>query len=268
MNYQRYTTKAKFISTNRIRTTILDAFDEAHVNEILESRGFEVPALTIEKVDHEMPSSSQIDYAKSLEVNIPFGATKIDVSALISMRLEMDSVPNPGLYAFADNRKIFMSKFIGKKALYDKVYFSLSGRDKMAFFIYCIYRSLSEDRRANLDEHPYRNEIYRIADEMCDQVKLFKSASKYEGRELRYFGIAEINGSEVHGGSINTYAYKYVSSRLSELYGIEKTKKFVVSDKRNMQSYLKSHTEKPNKAGGCASLAVAFALLIAFCLIF
>lgn len=204
----RYEIKALYTPTNRIRTTTIEAQNrEDAIARLKMDMNFSEPFVIEEFFDE--PTSRQLDYAKDLKIKIPKHASIRDVAALIDRAINHDSDPNPGLIEFAKNRRILFSQYIGKKALYNRVFYELSERDKIAFFAFCVYRHVSDDRHANLDTHPKRQLFYDFAAEKEKDERFTKSMSKYSGEDIRFFGTIKFpDGGEVYGGSISTIAYK------------------------------------------------------------
>ena len=217
----RYRIKGKHIDTKRKRTITVIAKSEELAQKNAESQGLLEP-LEIEAIPFEPATDNQINYAKSLGIFIPDDATKEDLSCLLDCKLEHDNKPNQDLIEYAYNRNIFFSKYIGKRRLYNIVFNSLDDLDKTAFFIFSAYRWLSDDRRGNLDTHPYISDFYQFASKWCNDKKFLKSLNTYNGEDLRFFGtISSIkNGYEntYTAGSNRTFAYTTVSTFLHEKF--------------------------------------------------
>lgn len=114
------------------------------------------------------------------------------------------------------------SKCIGKKALYNLVFNELSDYEKISFFIFCVYRWLSDDRDSNLDTHKYRNKINDIANKLLSDERFIKSLNHYTGQEIRFFGEIRNQYGEVYsGGSTNTIAYKTISEILCKEFNLK-----------------------------------------------
>ncbi|MCI5056127.1 MAG: hypothetical protein MRY83_08465, partial [Flavobacteriales bacterium] len=192
---------------------------------LLKAKGYLEPFEIVE-IEHDKPSSEQLKYAESLNIKIPPNATKVDVSCLISRVIDNDNKePNRELIDFAEENGLFFSRYIGKKALYNLIYHNLSEIDKIAFFVFSVYRYLSGDRMSNLRKHPNKNRFYEIAHLIQDKDQIKKSILRYEGQDLRFFGVITLsNGNEIYGGSIGTYGYKFVADIISEEFKTKKTK--------------------------------------------
>lgn len=205
MNCHLYKCRALYINTKRMRTIKdIQAFDEDGVIEQLKRLRYTEP-FEIERVPFPEPSDDQ----KKWLGNISYADVCMqDASAILSKRHDRDSVPNPDLLEYATECKICLSYYIGKKALYDKIFWALEGRDKIAFFVFCVYRYTTDDRRANLNKSPHRELFYTFADDNLSNDSFIKSMNRYSGRELRFFGTLTINSRRITGGSTQTIAYK------------------------------------------------------------
>jgi len=208
LNYRVYKIKGKHNETKRVRTLKIEAFDEEDaINEAL-NLGLE-SIDSVEIVPFDPPTERQLEYAKSLSIKIPEKACKTDVSALINRAVNKDGEPNEGLIEFATNKRIFFSKYIGKTALYNLVFYELPDLDRVAFFVFSIYRYISDDRHANLDTHPYHEKFYEFAESVVKDERFMKSMKKYSGADLKFFGELTTSDGWTHtGGSVNTIAFK------------------------------------------------------------
>lgn len=190
---------------------------------------------TITQASFEPPTERQVDYATDLGIQIPKGACKEDLSALLDKRLQHDSDPNPGLVEFATNRGMMFSNCIGKKALYNLIFFNLPPTDKIAFFCFSVYRYLHGDRHANFDTSSYRKLFYSFAYEHENDKKFLAKLYEYPGESLRFFGIMRVktdNGLiETIGGSTQTYAFKTTKAFLEKHFKLSKINSITI-DKR------------------------------------
>lgn len=207
MNYTRYKIKGKHFETKRIRSLNINAFDEDDAIELAKNSGLETIE-SIEVVPFEPPTERQIEYATDLGISIPEDACKWDVSTLIDRVVEKDGEPREELVEFATNHRLFFSKYIGKNALYNLIFRELPDIDRVAFFIFCVYRHISDDRHANLDTHPFRDRFYEFAKEHVKDERFMKSMNRYQGVDLKFFGELTVNGWVHSGGSVNTIAFK------------------------------------------------------------
>lgn len=214
MNFQIYRCKATFAKTNRKRTTEIEAFNETEVKECLKQAGFIEP-FEIERI----PFPEVTDKQKAALGNIYFGdVCQFDASALLSKQYEKDSNPNPELVAYATECGIKFSYYIGKKALYDLIFENVELKEKIAFFVFCIYRYTTDDRQGNLHNSLYRDYFYKFAEENVQNENFIKSMNKYSGQNLRFFGKLTVNNVQFNGGSTNTNAYKTVIEYLKQKF--------------------------------------------------
>jgi len=256
---KQFRIKALHVITNRKRTIILRANNIEDLTGALLNQGFREP-YDIEELKPEPATERQLNYAKILNINIPFEVSKSDLSALIDKSVENDGEPNPDLLEYATGMGFSFSKYIGNKRLYNLIYENLTSTDKLAFFIFCVYRYLSDDRAGNLSTHLFKEKIYDYAALIKLNPKIVKSAFNYRGDELRFFGTLKFSdGYETIGGSINTMAYKEVSKFVSETFGTPKTKTLKVDSKSNY----KPNTHSGESKSGCMTKAAMFILIFA-----
>jgi hypothetical protein len=219
---KKFKIKALYNGTNRIRTITLIARDEFGIVQQLKSGDYIEPYEIEEILDP--PTSDDLLYARGIGVDIPTGASKEDYYALIFKKTTKDSDPNPDLIEYGVNKGIYFSKYRGKRDLYNIIFHALSIEDRIAFFAFSLYRWLSEDRQANLDQHKDRSIFYEFAELQLSNDKFLKSLDNYSGSSLRYFGIIIVDGWEHHGGSVDTIAYKTCAEFLNVRFAIQKTK--------------------------------------------
>lgn len=242
MNYLQFKITGTNRQTNRRKSLRIDAFSQ---DEAVEAASKKLsPPLDVERVPFDSPTNAQLDYAKDLGILVTAGMTKNDLTALISRSVDGDrSDPNPGLIDFATGRGFHFSQYIGKKALYILVFSSLDTVDKAAFFLFSVYRWLSEDREANLDKSPYCQKFYATAEALTNEERFVKSLNGYSGEELRFFGEHELVKGDalisLFGGSENTIAYKTASNWISCEFNTSKTRKkeFYAGQKADVKAF-------------------------------
>lgn len=216
LNYQIYKISGINEATNRKKSIKIDGLSEDDAIESVLKQGLKEIS-NIEIIPFDVPTERQLDYAKSLGLIIPNASTKEDVSALISKRVDRDSTPNPGLLEFATNKRIFLSNYIGKTALYEQVFSRLVDKDKIAFFAFSIYRYISDDRHANLDTHSGKALFYEFADSVISDESFMKSMNRYNGSDLKFFGEFTTSDGWTHtGGSVDSLAFKQARGFLIE----------------------------------------------------
>ena len=262
MDLVKYKVKAIHRDTGRQRTLEISAISNEACRKEAINNGLLEP-IEIIAIPSDSPTEKQLLYAKDLKIKIPVDATKADLSALIDRKVNADSSdPRPELIEYANGREMIFSKYIGKKALYNLIFNSLSGLDKIAFFLFCIYRSISDDRYHNLDKHQYRNAFYELAEGLSSDDSFGKSMKRYAGTDIMFFGkIISDDGSEYSGGSQNTYAYKTGTKLLCERFNLKNKSVFHVAN-NNKPLY------PQKKQAGCLVTTIFIMIIIALVLVF
>lgn len=204
---KKFWVRGKWSDTNRVRKELLIAWDKDEAIDIAKKKGmidgFEVTE------DWASPTERQLDYAKSLGIKVQDDMSVEDVSALISRKVDSDNQdPQPGLIEFAREHRLVFSDYIGKKALYSLVFRELGDMDRVAFFAFSIYRFISDDRAANLNQHTYNKLLYEFASKYVNDKKFMSSMNRYDGENIRFFGKLRVENSEYTGGSTRTQAFR------------------------------------------------------------
>lgn len=224
-----YQVHAKNKTTNHFRTVQISAESRERCEALAAGQDL-IPPYEIEEVPPRAPSERQLDYARELKIAFPEDVTFDEISDLLDRRLKGDrQAPKVGLAEFALSHGIHFSRFIGKNSLYDLVFSNLQGRDKIAFFAFCVYRWLSDDRISNLDTHEHRDLFYSFADENLSNESFVKSVNHYAGSSIKFFGEIRSGGSSFDGGSTNTIAYKTASEYLCKSLGLQERKSKVLT---------------------------------------
>lgn len=253
---RRYIISGIYQSTKRRRTIELPAISEEEARLYAINQGLIEPLEIFEKPP-DPPSVAQIEYASSLGAKVPLNASKQDLSAIIQKKLDSDSDPKQELIDYANHHKIIFSEYIGKRALYNLIFENLSTVDKAAFFVFSVYRWLTDDRRANLEIHPQRQIFFDFALQVIDNEKVMSSINRYSGKSTRFFGkIIQSNGEEIFGGSVSTIAYKAACDYLEAVLKIETNKKTHRFKNSNALSNDTNNTLRKNK--GCLGLFLIF----------
>lgn len=213
LNYRQYECKALFIETNRIRTKKIEAFSEEDAINELKSKGYTDP-ITLTPIPFDPPTDKQIEVCRDYGTVVPNKACKRDVSYIIDKDMDHDSNPNPELLSYATEMRIFLSYYIGKKALYNAIFNQLAIKDKIAFFAFCIYRFNSSDRTGNLNQSKYKADFYKFSESHLQDKSFIQSMNRYKGEQLRFFGKIQVGDSTYEGGSKSTSSYKEVMNFL------------------------------------------------------
>lgn len=178
--------------------------------------------------NHEPATERQLEFAKDLGIDLQPGATKEEVSALISeklgqKRLKSDNPADDRHLVFAHRYGIEVIPPIGKKELFDRIFTAIKkpGRemDMASWFVYRVYREIIQRNRNNADfiNGPDDPTVQQIALKIAQDTAILKSMRRYEGREIIWFGEWTDQNRRVHyGGSNQTTAYKRVAALLLE----------------------------------------------------
>lgn len=218
LNLNIYLAKAKYSSTNRVRKVKVYATSKEDAAHQLMQLGY-LPPFALTRAPDKQPTERQIELCKEANIEIPANACCEDVSALLTSYYEYDEKPpSDGLKEFATNHKIIFSSYSGKKRLYDKVFSGLDIENKIAFFIFSVYRYLSDDRESNLDVHPHREIFYDFAREKAGSKRYINSLIKYRGRDLRFFGTL----------TFDDYPYKSHYGRRTDLMAYRDAKQYLI----------------------------------------
>lgn len=151
----------------------------------------------------DAPTERQIAYLQSYGVEVPNGACKMDISAMLT-RLENgsheneelidshtikcyivpESSPSIALARFASKMGFSFSRYIGAGACLNMLVHGLDSRDKAAFYAYAVYLSIQGGEFENMLDHPHIAEFYEFADAALQDESLMKSI---QGRDAHDF---------------------------------------------------------------------------------
>jgi len=167
------------------------------------------------------PTERQLAFATDLGIEIPSGATKDDLSDLISVNQSGDNSSDAPLREFARRQGVECTEHIGQSALFARIWhrFSAAGReeDLAAWFVFQVLRS-KRGGRVPGDVGDFSHKFIReIAQGLIQDEQCAKSVRRYEGDRLLHFGsYKDADGSEEIGASTGTYAYKFALNGLQE----------------------------------------------------
>jgi hypothetical protein len=215
----KYKISGKSRDSDRKRVITHQGINEISARAHAEGEGIDV--VEIIQLPEETPTERQIEYAVSLGINIPNGATKSELSDLISMAVDKDKPSDARHLQFAKFYGVDFTRYIGKKLLFDRIQEELikpgNELNMISWFAFWVYRELVSGKiNPELDDP--RNAIFiSIAQELVSDEKIIKSVKRYNGRDLIWFGEwTSPSGYLMSGGSIQTMAYKTVSKILRD----------------------------------------------------
>lgn len=214
--------------------------------------------------EDEIPTERQLNYARDLGIIIESGATRMEVSDMISAKVDKDKIATDRHLGFANYYNIECTKHIGKKALFNKIHADLVARgekkDIISWFTYRVYRNIVHGGNDGPIDHPRHRVIQEIAASLVNHDTIIKSIQKYDGEKLIWFGSYTSPGGNIYyGGSNRTTAYKLASSALHQRLDLEKYSK---TDKKppkfgNIQNNYNKKSDIPNQALGCGVMIIA-----------
>lgn len=249
-----YEIRGKGIKSGRSRKRIYYANGEAEAKFMAEKDGTVVEDLT--KLPPPGPTCWQIECARELGIKPPENITSEEMTDLLNISRNKDKPATERHKDFARSYGITFSNYIGKKALFDRIYEELRkpGREKdmLSWFTFRVYRELMHSSVLREINQPDDQIIIEVVNELINQQSVIDSARRYSGRDLIWFGVfTGDNGFTYSGGSNRTIAYRKVASLLRERLGI--------SIKQST-----AHRGKAKGSGCLSAIAVAIVLPILF----
>lgn len=163
--------------TNRKNKRQLKAKGEAAAIKKAEESGLIAPfeITCLEVFDAPAPTERQLEYAKDLDIRIPNGACKWDVSALIARCEEADPNPAPKEYLdYLAARNWDGSSLIGQKAAFRTLFWVGDLRDRLAMYAYYIYQEEHNLPVVNLDTDCRKDCYFSFADYAVQNPKIIE----------------------------------------------------------------------------------------------
>ncbi len=205
-------------------------------------------------IPEDPPSVRQITFARDLGIILPEGASKVEVTDLISLKVDNDKPSSELHQSFAKKFGVNFTQYIGKKALFDKIHCSLSasGKEKelVSWFTFRVYRELVKSQNDVSIDSPDHPVIQNISSELYIDSSILKSIRRYEGRELIWFG--EYKGYK--GGSNQTIAYKRVASMLRDKVALNEYGYHKNSRSSTIRHSPRTSVLSKQKSSGCLSI--------------
>lgn len=194
VNWAHYEVKGKNATTNRQNTRRYVAKSESTLASIAAADGLLEP-YEIRVMPNDAPTDKQVKYLHSWNVEVPAGAVKEDVSAILTRLEDSYSVvteervsprevverirpldgPSEEFAQYADAMGILFSKYIGKDALFGSTVYDLDGREKAAFFAYCVLCAHDQKPIGDLRASKYAEQIYMFADMAASDDSVMRS---------------------------------------------------------------------------------------------
>ena len=194
LNWAIYKVVGKNQATGRRKTMQIEAKTEAAAIQIAEANGIIAPH-EITAIPHELPTENQIQYLRSFKSTVPEGATKVDVSTILSRladshdfvsEKEISSnerlicirpLPSPSeeFAKFADDVGVKFSRYIGQDALFGSTINHLDGTDRLEFYAYCILCYQKNSEVGDMRKSAYYDQIKTFAKETISNDAVVRS---------------------------------------------------------------------------------------------
>lgn len=228
LNYQTYSFSAKFIQTNRMRTNkIIDLFDDCDIETEIRKLGYTDP-INYEVIAPEAASEAQLEYLNDLidETSCDLRIPKeklcwLDASYIIDYIKDGGHIPSIDIINYATELHIKLSYCAPDWIIYTKIFESLTSiEDKIAFFIFCVYRDQYKPDCENPNKSAHKELFYSFAELYKSDTSFLKSFTQYyaykDGIRLVHFGENQLIKYNIHGGSKRTMAYKTAITYLAD----------------------------------------------------
>ena len=176
---------------------------------------------TPNKIDENPANTMQLDYAKSMGVELPVDATRSDAQELLARHLDNDEAASSGLISYARAKGMLCSDYIGEKALHNLMFDNLEPKDQAAFFLFCVYKSMHQGVDEDLMSHAQYPLFEAFGEQYSQDVYVMVSLIEYYGEEIVAFGktgrvLPSGKKKTVYGRSKYTRAYKEAVSYIEE----------------------------------------------------
>lgn len=217
LNHRTYQFTAKFIETNHMRTReIREVFEDCDIKAKIYSMGYTDP-ISFEPVAPESATERQMEYIQGLVedtsciIRVPLSTlSKADASGIIYYLTKGGHTPSGDIMDYATKLHIPLSYLCPDWLVFTRIFETLSLREKIAFFIFCVHRDKYKPSCDRPDNSPYREIYYSFADRYIEDARFLKSFKDYyhDGHQLVRFGFTTSEEYPVRGGSKQTIAYK------------------------------------------------------------
>ncbi len=144
VNYMVFSGKGIFNTTMRVRTIKpIKAFSYNQAYNTLVNEGFTPDSIQIERCCHEPPTEEQLYAMQEHKDFIPENICKEDASCLIDRYMHEDNFAGKELLSFATEQELYFSYYIGQKALLSYLWTVFKNEEKIALYMICIKKSIS-----------------------------------------------------------------------------------------------------------------------------
>ncbi len=199
LNYRTYSFNARFIETNRLRTRQIETFEPENILEEISSLGYYKDSITYKLILPEPATEKQLQYIKSLmektsyTVEIPVDKlSKTDASGVIDYLLAGGQTPSKDIMEYATELHIRASYCSPDWLIFEKIFYALPDKERIAFFIFCVFRDKYKPACENPNRSPHKGLFTSFADLYCENKRFLDSLEKNylnnENLDLTYFG--------------------------------------------------------------------------------
>jgi len=207
----KFEVNGKGRDSGRGRKRTYSATDEISAREMAAADGTDIE--TIEELPPDPATQRQIDYARDLGITIPTGATKDELSDLISCSTDDDLKSSPELLSLAQHYNIEVTIYTGQLAVHNRIFHFLSstGREQelAAWFAFNVLQGRPKARTAAGNIAPDNPRLSLIGSKLAADDKVMLSIKRYSESTLLWFGErTQKDGWVRQGGSNRTAAYK------------------------------------------------------------
>lgn len=216
LNFQTYSYSAKYVETNRMRKRKIEVFDDQDIKSQILTQGYTEP-ITYELTMPDPATERQIDYIKSLinetscKIEIPLDKlSALDASGIIYYLTEGGHTPSKEIIQYLGKQHIKASYCYPDWLAFQNIWDNISEKDKIAFFIFCVYRDEYSAITENYDYSSHINIFKSFATQYEKNEKFVSSMNKHyhDGHDLVRFGKTVSKDNPWNGGSKQTMAYR------------------------------------------------------------
>lgn len=219
LNYRTYEFNARFIETNRLRTRQIETFEPENILEEISSLGYYKDSITYKLVLPKPATERQLQYIDiliektSCDVEIPLDKLSVqDATGVIKYLLAGGQTPSKDIMEYATELHIHASYCSPDWLIFEKIFYALPDKERIAFFIFCVFRDKYKPKCENPNRSPYKNLFASFADLYCENKRFLDSFQKnYQDKEdldLTFFGSITTEEFSVSGSSKRTLAYR------------------------------------------------------------